>query len=94
MHTGREGMSAMPYFDDFDLSTVDILLISQYVIPSRLSALFVWLQKASCQLVSHNASVQGHCGPVSTQMLLQIHGPQDQHILDQVNTNSVVTSIL
>ena len=31
MHTGREGMSAMPYFDDFDLSTVDILLISQYV---------------------------------------------------------------
>ncbi len=24
-------MSAMPYFDDFDLSTVDILLISQYV---------------------------------------------------------------
>lgn len=29
MHTGREGMSAMPYFDDFDLSTVDILLISQ-----------------------------------------------------------------
>ncbi|RMZ88764.1 hypothetical protein DV736_g4006, partial [Chaetothyriales sp. CBS 134916] len=34
MHTGREGMSAMPYFDDFDLSTVDILLISQYVSPS------------------------------------------------------------
>jgi hypothetical protein len=33
MHTGREGMSAMPYFDDFDLSTVDILLISQYVNP-------------------------------------------------------------
>lgn len=31
MHTGREGMSAMPFFDDFDLSTVDILLISQYV---------------------------------------------------------------
>ena len=32
MHTGREGMSAMPYFDDFDLSTVDFLLISQYVL--------------------------------------------------------------
>ncbi|KAJ4520072.1 endoribonuclease ysh1, variant 2 [Exophiala dermatitidis] len=30
MHTGREGMSAMPYFDDFDLSTVDILLISHF----------------------------------------------------------------
>lgn len=33
MHTGREGMAAMPYFDDFDLGTVDILLISQYVYP-------------------------------------------------------------
>lgn len=29
MHTGREGMAAMPFFDDFDLSTVDVLLISQ-----------------------------------------------------------------
>ena len=36
MHTGREGMSAMPYFDDFDLGTVDILLISQYVHASLL----------------------------------------------------------
>lgn len=30
MHTGREGMAAMPYFDDFDLGTVDILLISHF----------------------------------------------------------------
>lgn len=29
MHTAREGMAAMPFFDDFDLGTVDILLISQ-----------------------------------------------------------------
>lgn len=36
MHTGREGMAAMPYFDDFDLGTVDILLISQYVHHSPL----------------------------------------------------------
>lgn len=36
MHTGREGMAAMPYFDDFDLGTVDILLISQYVNHSPL----------------------------------------------------------
>lgn len=27
----------MPYFDDFDLSTVDLLLISQYVPPIPLS---------------------------------------------------------
>lgn len=31
MHPGKDGFSALPYFDDFDLSTVDILLISQYV---------------------------------------------------------------
>ena len=31
-------MSAMPYFDDFDLSTVDILLISQYVASFPFSA--------------------------------------------------------
>ncbi|KAK5097339.1 endoribonuclease ysh1 [Exophiala xenobiotica] len=30
MHTGREGMAAMPYFDDFDLGLVDILLISHF----------------------------------------------------------------
>jgi hypothetical protein len=29
MHTGREGQAAMPYLDMFDLSTIDILLISQ-----------------------------------------------------------------
>ena len=31
MHTGKEGSDAMPYFDTFDLETIDILLISQYV---------------------------------------------------------------
>jgi hypothetical protein len=32
MHTGKEGTEAMPYFDTFDLETIDILLISQYVL--------------------------------------------------------------
>lgn len=31
MHPAKEGFSALPFFDEFDLSTVDILLISQYV---------------------------------------------------------------
>ena len=31
MHPAKEGFAALPFFDDFDLSTVDILLISQYV---------------------------------------------------------------
>lgn len=33
MHPAYDGLAALPYFDDFDLSTVDILLISQYVTP-------------------------------------------------------------
>ena len=31
MHPSHEGLAALPYFDEFDLSTVDVLLISQYV---------------------------------------------------------------
>lgn len=39
MHPAKEGFSALPFFDEFDLSTVDILLISQYVkIPSAHSS--------------------------------------------------------
>lgn len=29
LHAGYEGLNAMPFWDDFDLSTIDILLISQ-----------------------------------------------------------------
>ena len=29
MHPAYDGLAALPYFDEFDLSTVDILLISQ-----------------------------------------------------------------
>lgn len=28
-HPGYDGLAALPFFDDFDLSTVDVLLISQ-----------------------------------------------------------------
>ena len=31
MHPAHEGLSAMPFYDDFDLSTVYVLLISQYL---------------------------------------------------------------
>lgn len=30
-HPAYDGFAALPYFDEFDLSTVDVLLISQYV---------------------------------------------------------------
>ena len=29
LHAAHEGLSAMPFYDEFDLSTVDVLLISQ-----------------------------------------------------------------
>ena len=31
MHPAYEGLASLPYYDEFDLSTVDVLLISQYV---------------------------------------------------------------
>ncbi|KAF2815703.1 Endoribonuclease YSH1 [Mytilinidion resinicola] len=31
MHPAFEGLAALPFYDEFDLSTVDVLLISQYV---------------------------------------------------------------
>jgi len=39
MHPAKEGFSSLPFFDEFDLSTVDILLISQYVDLSALEFL-------------------------------------------------------
>lgn len=29
VHPGLEGMMALPYYDEFDLSTVDVLLVTQ-----------------------------------------------------------------
>lgn len=29
MHPAYDGLSALPFYDEFDLSTVDVLLISQ-----------------------------------------------------------------
>lgn len=43
MHPAKEGYAALPFFDEFDLSTVDIVLISQYVTLSFVSRLlFLW----------------------------------------------------
>lgn len=49
MHPAKDGFAALPFFDDFDLSTVDILLISQYVHPP----LHVRFIGATTPLVSH-----------------------------------------
>jgi hypothetical protein len=42
MHPAYEGLSGMPFYDEFDLSTVDVLLISQYVLCSSLRRLRFW----------------------------------------------------
>jgi hypothetical protein len=39
MHPAKDGFAALPFFDEFDLSTVDILLLSQYVIPASFRRL-------------------------------------------------------
>jgi hypothetical protein len=44
MHPAYEGLSGMPFYDEFDLSTVDVLLISQYVLSSSLRLLRFWLE--------------------------------------------------
>jgi hypothetical protein len=38
MHPAYDGLASLPYYDEFDLSTVDVLLISQYV----TIRFFVW----------------------------------------------------
>lgn len=44
MHPAKDGFAALPFFDEFDLSTVDILLLSQYVLlhPPRHSPRVYW----------------------------------------------------
>lgn len=38
MHPAHDGLASLPFFDEFDLGTVDVLLISQYVTPFPLLA--------------------------------------------------------
>ena len=56
MHTGREGFSALPFYDNFDLSQVDILLISQYV---KRSFLPQHLLSLACKRYSEEREVCG-----------------------------------
>ncbi|PGH03173.1 endoribonuclease ysh1 [Blastomyces parvus] len=41
MHPAKEGFAALPFFDDFDLSTVDILLISHFHLDHSASLPYV-----------------------------------------------------
>ncbi|KAM3075474.1 endoribonuclease ysh1 [Clarireedia jacksonii] len=41
MHPGYEGLAALPFYDDFDLSTVDVLLISHFHLDHAASLPYV-----------------------------------------------------
>ncbi|KAG0648734.1 mRNA 3 -end-processing YSH1 [Hyphodiscus hymeniophilus] len=41
LHAGYSGMAALPFYDDFDLSTVDVLLISHFHVDHAASLPFV-----------------------------------------------------
>ncbi|PVH95564.1 hypothetical protein DM02DRAFT_147160 [Periconia macrospinosa] len=41
MHPGHDGLAAMPFYDDFDLSTVDLLLISHFHVDHAASLPYV-----------------------------------------------------
>ncbi|CAG8975209.1 hypothetical protein HYALB_00004270 [Hymenoscyphus albidus] len=41
MHAGYEGLAALPFYDDFDLSTVDVLLISHFHVDHAASLPYV-----------------------------------------------------
>lgn len=58
MHPAKEGFSALPFFDEFDLSTVDILLISQYVNCSSLSDTLLFRRQPSML----HRTPEGPCG--------------------------------
>jgi hypothetical protein len=64
MHPAKEGFSALPFFDEFDLSTVDILLISQYVeyLVSLLFFLFV-VGMSGCHRVLRHLADDGTTKP-------------------------------
>jgi cleavage and polyadenylation specificity factor subunit 3 len=81
MHPAYSGLAGLPFYDDFDLSTVDVLLISQYV--DHIS-----LQESPVLSLSFNLSLQhmdtgiaediGHhkspTGPMYTESM-QFHTP-------------------
>jgi len=51
VHPAYEGIASLPFYDEFDLSTVDILLISQYVLHTTTKLQFVKLHKLSTRFI-------------------------------------------
>ncbi|PTB70971.1 hypothetical protein BBK36DRAFT_1176174 [Trichoderma citrinoviride] len=69
-HPAYDGLAALPFYDDFDLSTVDVLLISQALLhlhsdaamccsdaPPRTSCRSIWLTRGDSFHIDHAASL-------------------------------------
>jgi cleavage and polyadenylation specificity factor subunit 3 len=57
-HPAYSGFAALPFFDDFDLSTVDVLLISQYVYYSLTLSVFFMTLSSFCTFINPCTSEQ------------------------------------
>ena len=68
MHPAKDGYAALPFFDEFDLSTVDVLLLSQYVPYPRLRMII------DRQFVLQRAELL----PWSSQACLTVHVHQNE----------------
>lgn len=63
MHPAHIGMMALPYYDTFDLSTVDVLLISQYVSRFLLAINHMVFGGQGRRIAAVGHSDTGHCAP-------------------------------
>lgn len=67
MHPAFDGLAALPFYDEFDLSTVDVLLISQYVLSLP--------QNQRQGLGGHIALLDAYRSPSSQTCLLYLFAP-------------------
>ena len=79
MHPAYEGLSAMPFYDEFDLSTVDVLLISQYVSAFCFVFSVDWWEELGASLESGDGAQSTLCSPpcISVSMEYYLHSPSD-----------------
>jgi hypothetical protein len=75
MHPAYEGLSAMPFYDEFDLSTVDVLLISQYVY--------------ACSPLSFSILVEGTWRITAVGLCMRGQRPAQHHLVYQNQWNII-----
>lgn len=89
MHPAKEGFSALPFFDEFDLSTVDILLISQYVTVSLLLSPHSVLGIPGCQRVLRHGDGMRKPSDINGGMALSAIQPLLVSCIKETQYNSI-----